>query len=75
MELIGEPLSKVRQSAPDIAERIPNVDKIIGMRNILIHGYLVVSSWIGWLAATQQIPELIPVLEGILAELDPGPAG
>jgi uncharacterized protein with HEPN domain len=40
MELIGEALGKVRRSAPDLAERIPNVDKIIGMRNILVHGYL-----------------------------------
>ena len=38
IELIGEALGRLRQVAPDLAERIPNVDKIIGMRNILIHG-------------------------------------
>lgn len=43
MELIGEVLGKLRQSAPELAERVPNADKIIGMRNILIHGYLVVN--------------------------------
>lgn len=74
MELIGEALGKVRRTAPDLAERIPNVHKIIGMRNILIHGYLIVSGRIVWLAATQQVAELIPVLEAILAEFDSEPS-
>lgn len=68
IELLGESLGKVRQSAPALAERIPNVHKIVGMRNVLIHGYLIVNSRIVWLAATQQVPQLIPVLEELLDE-------
>ena len=64
-------LSKLRLAAPDVAERVPNVHKIIGMRNILIHGYLVVNPGIVYRAATEQVCELIPVLQALLAELDP----
>lgn len=34
MALIGEALSKLRQAKPELAECIPNVHRIIGMRNI-----------------------------------------
>ena len=71
IELVGEVLGKLRQAAPDVAERVPNVHKIIGMRNILIHGYLVVNPRIVYRAATEQVPELIPVLEALLVELAP----
>jgi uncharacterized protein with HEPN domain len=71
MELIGEVLSKLRRAAPEVAERVPNVQKIIGMRNILIHGYLVVNPRIVYRSATEEVPELIPVLEALLAEVTP----
>lgn len=32
MELVGEVLGKLRQGAPAVAERVPNVHKVIGMR-------------------------------------------
>lgn len=71
MELIGEVLGKLRQSAPELAERVPNAYKIIGMRNILIHGYLVVNPRIVYRSATEEVPELIPALEALLGELAP----
>ncbi|WP_368859973.1 DUF86 domain-containing protein [Microbacterium sp. C7(2022)] len=71
LELVGEALGKLRQAAPEIAERVPNVHKVIGMRNVLIHGYLVVNPRIVYRAATEQVPELIPVLETLLIELAP----
>jgi len=76
LELIGEVLGKLRTAAPDLAERIPNVHRIIGMRNVLVHGYLVINGRIVWQAATKAVPELIPVLEVLLADFDAaaGPA-
>lgn len=71
MELIGEALSKFRQVAPELAERVPNVRKIIGMRNVLIHGYLIVNPQIVYRSAAKEVPELIPVLEALLVELTP----
>lgn len=71
MELIGEVLSRLRKADAALAERIPNAHKIIGMRNILIHGYLIVNPRVVYRAATEEVPRLIPVLEALLAELVP----
>lgn len=75
MELIGEALSKLRRIDPALAERVPNVHQIIAMRNVLIHGYLIVNGRVVWLAATQLIPGLIPILKALLAEVDPENSG
>ena len=75
LELIGESLGKLRRADPDLADRIPNLHQIIAMRNVLIHGYLVVNSRVVWLAATRSVPELIPVLENLRREIENDPAG
>lgn len=71
MELVGEALSKLRQADTQMADQIPNIHRIIGMRNVLAHGYLIINDRIVWQAATQAVPQLIPVLKTLLAELDP----
>lgn len=71
IELIGKALNKLRKAAPETAERVPDVHKVIGLRNVLVHGYTQVNSTIVWLAATQSIPALIPTLEALLAEVAP----
>ncbi|MGO1590833.1 MAG: HepT-like ribonuclease domain-containing protein [Ancrocorticia sp.] len=68
MELIGEALSKLRQADPELAERIPNIHRIISMRNVLAHGYLVINDRVVWQAATEALPELIVTLEKLLDE-------
>ena len=72
MALIGEALGRLRNVAPEIAERVPNIHRIIGMRNVLVHGYLIINDEIVWQAATKAVPELIPVLRALLLEIDPG---
>ena len=66
MELIGEALSKLGQADPELAERIPNLHRIIGMRNILIHGYLVINDRIVWQAATQAVSSSPHCAAGVL---------
>lgn len=68
IELVGEALNNLRKVAPGLAERIPDVHKIIATRNILVHGYTEVNSTIVWQAATQAIPRLLPTLEALLAD-------
>jgi len=65
------PSATSERRAPELAERIPDVHKIIATRNVLVHGYTEVSSTIVWEAATQAIPGLIPTLEALLAEVAP----
>ena len=42
LEIVGEALTQLRRVAPDISARIPDHRRIIGFRNVLIHGYDVV---------------------------------
>ncbi|MCU1229806.1 MAG: hypothetical protein JWO97_2690, partial [Acidobacteria bacterium] len=49
---------------PDIPWR-----RIIGQRNVIAHSYLVIDDTAIWTLASVHIPELIPRLEHILAEL------
>ncbi len=68
IEIVGEALRNLRRVDEDLAARIPHVHKIIGMRNVLVHGYAQVDSSIVWTAATMDVSDLIPVLEALLGE-------
>lgn len=56
-EIAGEALSVLRKFDPDAVAKIPNAHKLIGMRNILIHGYALVSNETVWYAAANDLPE------------------
>jgi uncharacterized protein with HEPN domain len=58
LEIIGEALKNLRNSDPATAGRIPDVARIIGLRNILAHGYAAVDDAVVWGAASQRVPEL-----------------
>lgn len=38
-EILGEALNRAEQSDPELADRLPELRRIIGMRNRIIHGY------------------------------------
>jgi uncharacterized protein with HEPN domain len=71
IEVIGEALGNLRRAAPELAARIPDIHRIIGMRNVLIHGYAEVNHRTVWTAATVDVPMLIPQLAELLSEVDP----
>lgn len=48
LEIIGEALSRLRREHPDMANRIKDIDKMIGLRNILAHGYDAIDYEILW---------------------------
>ena len=39
LEIIGEALSRLRREFPGHADTIPDIHKIVGLRNVLAHGY------------------------------------
>ena len=39
LEIIGEALSRLSRTDPELAARIPDIGSIIGLRNVLAHGY------------------------------------
>ena len=69
-EIIGEALNHIRVHAPDLAGRIREHHKIIGFRNLLIHGYAIVDDAIVWSIATEKLPLLLDDARNLLAELD-----
>jgi uncharacterized protein with HEPN domain len=71
-EIIGEALNHLRQRAPELAAGIRECDRIIGFRNLLIHGYAIVDDAIVWSAATEKLPLLLDDARQLLAELESG---
>lgn len=48
LEIIGEALVRLRRDYPDRAELIQDVHNIIGLRNVLAHGYDILEHEILW---------------------------
>ena len=67
LEILGEALTRLRRDAPGEAARIPDVARIIGMRNVIAHDYGSVDPTIVWTAVVTRVPALVIALEGIRA--------
>jgi len=48
LEIIGEALARLRRNHPALADQIADIDKIIGLRNVLVHGCDVLECEILW---------------------------
>ncbi|MFI5427659.1 DUF86 domain-containing protein [Aeromicrobium sp. UC242_57] len=68
-EIAGEAMSKLRRVDTHTTELIPNVHKIIGMRNILIHGYAQVNDQTVWRTATENLDEIVASVDVLLEKL------
>jgi len=58
LEIIGEALARLRRDHPNLADRIHDIDKIVGLRNVLAHGYDVLEHEILWDVVENKIPTL-----------------
>lgn len=68
LEILGEALNRLRRDDADTEARVPGLDRIVGMRNILAHEYGDIDYEIVWRAATIGVPALIPVLDELVDE-------
>jgi uncharacterized protein with HEPN domain len=65
-EIIGEALGKAAEVDPSLAEQMPDLPRIVGLR--LIHGYDSVDDEIVWDIVQTRIPQLIDLLEALLGK-------
>jgi uncharacterized protein with HEPN domain len=70
-EIIGEALNRLSKIAPDLARQVPHLREIIGFRNVLIHGYVMIDHGRVWRIAKTALPSLHTAVSALLAELGP----
>jgi len=70
LTIIGEALNVALRDEPGLLEDNPALRGWVGLRNLLIHAYTDINPEIVWKTATTEVPELIEVLQRILAEYD-----
>lgn len=58
LEIIGEALARLQRDHPNLAEQIRDVHKIVGLRNVLAHGYDILENEILWDIVENKLPIL-----------------
>jgi uncharacterized protein with HEPN domain len=66
---IGEAMSQLAKTAPGVAARMSDVRRIIGFRNIIVHGYDRIEAIAVWNAVQSELPDLRAEAAALLAEL------
>jgi uncharacterized protein with HEPN domain len=65
-EIIGEALARIKKLDEEVLARISDHHRIIGFRNILIHGYDIVDEMVVWNAVKNHLPILLREIQEIL---------
>jgi len=71
-EIIGEALNRIKYTDNELLERISEYHRIIGFRNILIHGYDLVDEAVVWQAVTKHLPILVREVKEMLNSWEHG---
>ncbi len=66
--IIGEALVRIRSFEPELLTRISDSFKIIGFRNLLVHGYDRVDASEVWRVAHQNLVVLVSEIHQILGD-------
>lgn len=70
LEIIGEALGAGAKEDDSLVEMIPDLPRIVGLRNRLIHGYDSVDPELVWDVAQTKISDLQKQLEAVLRDFD-----
>ena len=68
-EIVGEALTRLLKTAPDLAHRVSNLSEIIGFRNFLAHGYDSVNHARVWSIIVESLPKLRREIDALAKEL------
>ena len=66
--IIGEAMAQLARFDADVAARISDYPRIIGFRNVLIHGYADVDDAPAWGVLEADLPKLIAEARALLGE-------
>jgi uncharacterized protein with HEPN domain len=69
-EIIGEALNRLHRIDPGTADQIPEFQRIIAFRNILIHGYAAIQNDTVWGVVEGNLPALAARVEHLLSRPD-----
>jgi uncharacterized protein with HEPN domain len=69
LQIIGEAARLLPEEVRTLAPEIPWV-KIIGMRNVLVHGYFDIDTDVVWDAARRDVHALKPAIQRLLQVLE-----
>jgi uncharacterized protein with HEPN domain len=64
--IIGESLHRIHRFDPVMYNHIPHAERIIGFRNILVHGYDIVSDQLVWQIVQSHLSELVEICNQLL---------
>ncbi|MCA1809765.1 MAG: DUF86 domain-containing protein [Lentisphaerae bacterium] len=64
LEIIGEALVRLRRDHSSLTDHIADIDKIIGLRNVLAHGYDVLEYEILWDVVENKLQNLKRDIQG-----------
>lgn len=62
-EIIGEAMNRLAREFPDDAASVPHLREIIGMRNILAHGYDQIDLHVLWSTSQDELTALVSLVE------------
>lgn len=65
-EIIGEALNRIKKINPEILKDISEYHRIIGFRNILVHGYDIIDEKLVWDAIKIHLPILAKEIKKLI---------
>jgi uncharacterized protein with HEPN domain len=68
LEIVGEAFNQLQRIDAALAATIPALPRIVGFRNILIHGYATVDDKIVWGVVETNLKPLLKLLESLVAQ-------
>ena len=63
---IGEAMMRIKREYPETLEQISGHYRIIGFRNVLVHGYDIIEDATVWSAVVDTVPVLLRETEALL---------
>jgi uncharacterized protein with HEPN domain len=67
--IVGEALNKLSKVDLATASAITDLRRIVGFRNVLVHGYATVDDFLVWQIVETSLPRLLGEVDALLADL------